>query len=413
MTPRQNQRGISLRQRVLMLLLIVAPNVAWGQGITRATLPPAAQEALNKGIIAATVPDYLMAISFFEEARKIAPQAPVIYLNLGLAESRIPGRELRAIAWFGAYLAAYPHAPNAAAVKEQIAALEVRNRSNVSRLIKAVQDTTSQILGNDIWSGRGNKLERLIWVAVLQAQGGDITAALKMADLIQDGPYRRSAQSAIAVVQAKSGDIAGAKKTFFEAQKTADRDRDAGDKSYAYSQIAEDQIETGDIAGAQKTLASAIKNADLVIDTSRSAVVRSQLAQAQAKSGDIIGAQKTAELIQESDWKRYAQEAIAKAQAKAGIANARNTTRQLTSDVQALQLQPVITVSDWLKKLDDNNKSSDCPLNTEPFLDLAGYLKYLPPSNDPLLVSNRLYATAKIIVGAQNVIIGMLNQQAK
>lgn len=85
-----------------------------------APLPPAAQEAVNKGIIAAKVPDYLLAIRHFEEARKLAPDAPVVYLNMGLAESRIPGRELRAMAWFGAYLAAYPDAPNAAAVKEQI-----------------------------------------------------------------------------------------------------------------------------------------------------------------------------------------------------------------------------------------------------------------------------------------------------
>src|SRR6266853_1229246 len=121
------------------------PFAARAETVASAPLPPAAQEALNKGIIAAKVPDYPLAIRFFEEARKLAPQAPVIFMNLGIAESRMPGRELRAIAWFGAYLAASPDAPNAAAVKEQIAVLDVRNQSNVSRLIKAVQDIANKI----------------------------------------------------------------------------------------------------------------------------------------------------------------------------------------------------------------------------------------------------------------------------
>ena len=76
-----------------------------------APLPPAAQAALDKGIIAAKVPDYALAIRYFEDARKFAPLAPVVFMNLGIAESKMPGRELRAIAWFGAYLAAFPDAP--------------------------------------------------------------------------------------------------------------------------------------------------------------------------------------------------------------------------------------------------------------------------------------------------------------
>ena len=91
------------------------------------------------------MPDYPLAVHYFEAARKAAPEAPVVFLNLGIAESKMPGRELRAIAWFGAYLAAYPDAANAAAVREQIAALDVRNQSNVSRLIKTMQEAADLI----------------------------------------------------------------------------------------------------------------------------------------------------------------------------------------------------------------------------------------------------------------------------
>ena len=84
------------------------------------------QEAINNGIIATKVPDYLLAVRYFEEARKVAPQSPEIFFNLGLAESKIPGRELRAICWFGAYLTAAPDAPNTAAVKEQMKILFIK-----------------------------------------------------------------------------------------------------------------------------------------------------------------------------------------------------------------------------------------------------------------------------------------------
>src|SRR4029078_5609564 len=190
-----------------------------------ARLPPDAQEALDKGIIAAKVPDYPLAIRYFEEARKAAPEAPVVYLNLGIAESKIPGRELRAMAWFGAYLAALPQAPNAAALREQITALDVRNQSNVSRFIKSTQDAAGQM--REIWGSSGNLHD----LAKLCAEAGDIGAALKTADLYPDPSWRSGTQAVIAEVQAKSGDAAGAHKTFAAAQATADLIQGAEAKS--------------------------------------------------------------------------------------------------------------------------------------------------------------------------------------
>ena len=48
-------------------------------------LPPAAQEAINKGIIAAKIPDYLLAISYFEEARKIKIESGVWAKLIGIS----------------------------------------------------------------------------------------------------------------------------------------------------------------------------------------------------------------------------------------------------------------------------------------------------------------------------------------
>ena len=65
-------------------------------GQLHAQLPPDAQAAMQKGILAAKEQEWEIAIQSFQEARKTAPNAPELFYNLGLAESKIPGRELRA-----------------------------------------------------------------------------------------------------------------------------------------------------------------------------------------------------------------------------------------------------------------------------------------------------------------------------
>jgi hypothetical protein len=311
----------SCRFIVLAVYLTIGPTIGFCQSANPApALPPllpAAQGALNKGIIAAKVPDYLLAIRYFEDARKLAPDAPIIYFNLGLAESKIPGRELRAMAWFGAYLAANPNAPNAAVVKEQITVVEVRHQSNVSRLIKTVQDAAKQT--SDF------KDENLRFVAKLWAEAGDITAAVKITDLIGDTLYKRRAQRDITDVYTETG------------------------------------MPTQN-AGALIALLRECSDCRIKIDE-------------------------------------------AKAQAKAGT---------------GITYVPDTRVFEWLYTLNGGCRSSVdrmCTgkglVNTEPFLDLADYLKSLPPSDNPQTVFASLYGAANEIVTAQVMITRMLNQQAK
>ena len=148
----------------------------------------------------------------------------------------------------------------------------------------------------------------------------------------------------------------------------------------------------GDIAAAQKTLVNAQRTANSIKEQYYKEPALTALAEAQLISGDIVGAQKTSDQIQDAFLKRATQQNIDQALA------ARHN---------------VIAVSDWLKKLDDENESSACPLSAAPFLDVASHLKSLPPSDDPWKVFERLHATADTIISAQNVIAEMLKQQAK
>ena len=238
----------------LGFLSFVLPISALAQAVTPAPLPPDAQAAMKKGVIAAQQQDYLLAIRYFQDARKLAPDAPEIYKDLGLAESKIPGRELRAIAWFGAYLAANPNAPNAEAVRDEIDVLDAKSQSNLSRLIESAQDAANYttLYKNEnfadvagLWAGTGDmtialkivaslpeefKDEGYEEIAKIQTRTGDISGAKQTADLIQYAFLKSSLQADIAYAQRDAGDIRG-------ALTTADQIKDAGLKTTVQSNI--------------------------------------------------------------------------------------------------------------------------------------------------------------------------------
>jgi hypothetical protein len=102
-------------------------------------LKDAAKEPLQKGLAAAQQQDWKLAIRYFLEAQKADPDAPQIWFNLGLASSKLPGYELRALAWFRAYLLAVPDASNADPIRQQIATLEVAFESRMNKIIEALE----------------------------------------------------------------------------------------------------------------------------------------------------------------------------------------------------------------------------------------------------------------------------------
>jgi hypothetical protein len=183
----------------------------------RAELPPESEEAMKNGLQAAKQHEWKTAIQSFQEARKIAPNAPELFYNLGLAESRIPGRELRAIAWFSAYLAANTSTPNAAAIKDQIHVLDMKSRSNVSRLIKSLQDVAVQI--HNVDPSNDAALEAPAWC---WAFSGDHAAAKRIVALMHDPYWRSNELQIIATFEAgRTDSFAESKKTMASALKTA------------------------------------------------------------------------------------------------------------------------------------------------------------------------------------------------
>jgi hypothetical protein len=367
-------------------------------GQSRAELPPDAQKAVDKGILAAKdAQDYLLAVHYFQEARKIAPGEPDIYYKLGVAESNIPGRELRAICWLEAYLALDPTVPNAAAVKKQIDVLDVKSQSRLSKIIKPVQDAANKISDAD-------DRHVLIGFAGLLAEAGDVAGALKVADTFTG--WKGDAYAEIARGQADNGDFEGALKTIREIDRDDVRNV-AQYRAKEESAIATIQIEKGcDVAGAKETLRSALSEADSIQDKDTKDDALSDIAEAskiipfKASNGYRWGAVTMGERGAASDAEDYS------FKASQGKSDAGETVVRARIQAAVQPATPVIKVSDWLHLLDDD-------LNTEPFLDFANYLASLPSSGDAQKQFSAFRDAAKIIIKAQNCIDVMLKLQAR
>ncbi|HVU39096.1 MAG TPA: hypothetical protein VHC95_12245 [Opitutales bacterium] len=364
-------------------------------------MPPAAQPAFDQGQQAAKDQKWELAIQNFQDARKIAPSAPEVLYNLGLAESKIPGRELRAIAWYGAYLSARPGAPDAAAVKDEIARLHVRNQAYLTLLIKSLQDAASEV------SGSNAKLAAALTIVNAQAQTGDIAGAQKTAAQIRDAEVKGEAGSSIARAQAEAGDFtglqkaiaqstvasvkisleialalaqsdagdaAGAKATFQIAIKAVESEAKPQNRGAGEAAIAKAQAQIGDSAGAQATILLALQSFPSIQDAMAKSMTLNSIVEAQIlvgdlagaqktvamlsskfgwmaapevvvaqiKAGDIAGAQKTAELISESYYKIMAECEIAEAQAAAGDTPGAQATLQLA---QKAAVEPANAIS--------------------------------------------------------------------
>ena len=326
------------------------------------SLPPAAQEEFKKGIDAAKEQNYLLAVSSFEAARAIpyysfeyghTPRAPEIYFNLGLAESKLPGHELRAIAWFGAYLTANPYAPapNEAAVLEQMKVLYAKNQSNLSAWLQSVQDA----------AGKGSAYDRtnnLYHMVIMRADAGDIAGAQGVAALIPSSEANSSfAYHAILNAQLKTGDLPGALKT---ARIMEDRlavaiakNDVAGPSGYAglktetaftlaqaQTELAEAHIKAGDQAGGKKYLAAAQKSAALIRYATYESKVQPVIAEVLIKAGDptkaravLTAARITVDRNPEPNAKISELVGIARAQLRAGDTTGAGQTFSFARDV--------------------------------------------------------------------------------
>ena len=201
-----------------------------------APLPAKAHDAVEKGIAAAKHAQWDVAIRFFNEGRQAAPDSAVPLLNLGLAESQLPGHELRAICWFEAYLTAVPDAANAPAVRQQIASLQLKVSNNVARVIEMLKVLQTRLPAGDYLKGYASSE-----IAGLLTGNGNLDGAQKFI-LQLSGTDRDSALVKMVAALAAAGRIPEAIQVTAQTSLL---------KQDAYKSICEAQIAAGLFADAK------------------------------------------------------------------------------------------------------------------------------------------------------------------
>jgi tetratricopeptide (TPR) repeat protein len=214
-------------------------------------MKPEARATFDKGMIAAGQQEWQTAIRYFLKAQESAPDAPEILFNLGLAESKVQGRELRAVVWFRAFLMKAPSVPNADAVRKEIGALEIRAEATIDKLI----NQTKQLVAQEDANSRSS---HYVALAVAIARAGDISDA-KQTALKCAGAFlcTNEALARIAAIEYNAGDTTGAEKTILDIGsgiKYGTNEKEYVAQSRAYGYIASLQAIRGDFSGAEATI---------------------------------------------------------------------------------------------------------------------------------------------------------------
>jgi tetratricopeptide (TPR) repeat protein len=146
---------------------------------------------------------------------------------------------------------------------------------------------------------------------------GILERARQAAAAIHNNSEKVQALRDIAVIQAKAGDQAGARRTLQQALQTASAIKFGKDNANALIAVA--QAEIGDVREALKIAGTIEEN-----QYSPKAIILEAVAVAQAKRGDILGAVKTADIIKDISRRNFILVAIAVRLAEGG-----DTTRAL------------------------------------------------------------------------------------
>lgn len=420
--PSYTDPGAPEREDVARMIAGNIVREAVWDGRIPAEVSPGYKAAMTKGYAAAKQRDYRAAINQFLNASEIAPKAAAIYYNLALAEAQIVGREQRAVVWFGAFLAANPKTPKAAAILAEMKALNVRGLSRFLALTEQIArqnphswDRRSSLTHSvELWAKAGDypaafKVIDDIWgvdmigyshglIVRAQLAEGDLQGALQTIERIEDLYSKSSGLEEVAAAQAKMGNKTGALNTLAAALALSERIDNETDRISRKMVIAYYQSQAGDITAAFRT-------ADSIIDPFSNSITKAWLAEAQAKAGDTEGSRRTLAAVQQSieriDVPRSKTLAVTRYnEVKARIA-AGTAGSAWGAWTEAVAANPPATRADWVSM----NVSGilDAPV----YLDLKSYLTTVP-TDEPKKAFHTMYSTATKMIAAQNSVKGML-----
>lgn len=255
---------------------VLLGNLANAQQID-STLPPEAKKAMTRGMAAAKQADWNLAIKYFKEAQKRLPSDPRVLFNLALANDKSENREMIAIPWYQAYLAAAPDASNREAVKKRIIELDVSLESRIRKLLVWGHSVVDQLT-----DGRASMYGK---IALAQYEIGDLSGAMgTLRKMPIDSWASEETYQALAVSQIQKGNLEGAEKTI-----KLIKGNTYGFKVSAFISLAEAQFQQGNREAAYRSLSLA-HDSEEKMSRVRNIIYRNSsymdLAKCHAKMGD-------------------------------------------------------------------------------------------------------------------------------
>ena len=369
----------------LPLTTVIASLIALG--LAHADISPETQAAIDQGLSALQTQNFSSAGACFQKARALGP-ASEVDSSIGQAEAKIPGRELRAICWLGAYLAAKPTATDAEAVKREIDSLQTKSQTRILALVQSAEDAAQGMPSGEprdqalrsvagLWESLDDETHARKTIDLIDSKGPKSDAfstlacayaekAAKQFEQVDLAGMQRSLDQAQSMVQlmafqdtypqyriamahltiarqqVRTGDFSGARASMVAAQEIGDAITDNWhseiDAAVTTAEIGlgRAQLKTGDAAGARETFALALKKADAVQRPNEKYDVLMDMADAQTKAGDLVDARASLAtalpLVTVYNDAGHARMEIVRAQVKAGDLAAAQTTADLITE---------------------------------------------------------------------------------
>jgi ankyrin repeat protein len=208
--------------------------------------------AFAQGLSATRRQDWPAAIKAFEKGYELAPPPPPapLLLNLGLAESRLAGRELRAMAWLRLYLHYAPDAANAAAVRQEIATLKTRVNATLDGIAGRMLELAMQFPDEE------QRRRACGFVALTQARAGRFREARATAET--DACAGKALPNVIVGVLKQIADCMSNAGEFEEAYGAIRNIGSPSDRFEALLNLIDEQAWAGDCSLAKRSVERAI-----------------------------------------------------------------------------------------------------------------------------------------------------------
>lgn len=269
-------------------------------------LPDAVKSKLASGLAAAGEGKWREAAAELDAARRLAPDAPELLLHQATAEYHLPGRQVRSLVLFHAFLELAPDSVSAPVARRRCREMEQEWESINRRIVAALLKSTEHL-------GQGHETLNYELDQIIHA-----AAALGLPDLVSEGLKRQtSANDAtkrdVVYGLARSGHIKEAETHLIAKPAATDLDRFAGIVFQSQlGDLTDAAVMRGDFDSARKWVSQSLDASGTNSVRARMNQSAIQLLNCQLYANNLLAAVNTVEQMSEGPQRGAAQREMAR-----------------------------------------------------------------------------------------------------